>query len=54
LTAHAEHVQKIREAAPPLTREQTTLIVQVLTDHLFEKEAKRKRETGVETAFARR
>lgn len=54
LTAHAEHVQKIRESAPPLTREQTTFIAQVFTDHLLEQEAKRRMEVGVETAFARR
>lgn len=48
LTAHAEHVQKIREAAPPLTREQATFIAQVFTDHLLEQAAKRRRagETG--------
>lgn len=50
LTAHAEHVRKIRQAAPPLTREQTTFIAKVFTDHLLEQDAKRRREGGVGTA----
>ncbi|MDN5759879.1 hypothetical protein PGC08_13140 [Brevibacterium sp. BDJS002] len=50
LTAHAEHVQKIREAAPPLTREQTTFIAKVFTDHLLEQDAKRRREGEAGTA----
>ncbi|MGW9414278.1 hypothetical protein [Arthrobacter cupressi] len=40
---HDEHVRKIREAAPPLTREQVTAIAQVLTEHLIERDAERRR-----------
>ncbi|WP_313005909.1 hypothetical protein [Corynebacterium variabile] len=50
LTAHAEHVRKIRQAAPPLTREQTTFIAKVFTDHLLEQDAKRRREGEAGTA----
>ncbi|WP_129668712.1 hypothetical protein [Phytoactinopolyspora endophytica] len=39
--AHDEHVRKIREAVPPLTREQVTVIAQVFTDHLRDCDAKR-------------
>lgn len=50
LTAHAEHVQKIRAAAPPLTKEQTKFIAQVFTDHLLEQNDKRRREGEAGTA----
>ncbi|GMA19242.1 hypothetical protein GCM10025862_12630 [Arsenicicoccus piscis] len=50
LAAHAEHVQRIREAAPPLTREQTKFIAQVFSDHLLEQDAKRRREAEAGTA----
>jgi len=50
LAAHAEHVQRIREAAPPLTREQTAIIAKVFADHLLEQDAKRKREGEAGTA----
>ncbi|MFC0675187.1 hypothetical protein [Brachybacterium hainanense] len=49
LTAHAEYVQKIRAAAPPLTREQTTFIAKVFTDHLLEQDARRRREGEIGT-----
>lgn len=40
-TAHDEHVQMVREAAPPLTHEQVTVIGEVLLDHLRDRDAKR-------------
>lgn len=50
LIADAEHIQKIHEAAPPLTREQTAIIAKVFTDHLLEQDAKRRREGEAGTA----
>lgn len=40
--AQDEHVRKAREAAPPLTYEQLTVIGDVLLDHLRDREAKRR------------
>lgn len=50
LTVHAEHVQMIRQAAPPLTREQTTFIAKVFTGHLLKQDATRRREGEAGTA----
>ena len=41
-TAHEEHVRKVREAAPPLTREQASVIRKVFLDHLRERDAERR------------
>jgi hypothetical protein len=42
-TAQDEHVQKVREAAPPLTAEQVTDLGKVLLDHLKDRDARRRR-----------
>lgn len=39
-TAHDAHVRKVREAVPPLTAEQVTVIGKVLMDHLRDRDAK--------------
>lgn len=47
VTAREEHVQRIRESAPPLTDDQKRMIYDVFLKHLLEREANRGRaETG--------
>jgi len=41
-TAHERHVQKIRDAVPPLTEEQKAAIRKVFLDHLRDRDAKRR------------
>lgn len=41
-TAHAEHVRRIRESAPPLSDEQKAAIRKVFLDHLREREARQR------------
>ncbi len=45
-TAQDEHVQKFREAAPPLTDEQVTVIGKVLLEHLLDRDAKGRSSSG--------
>lgn len=45
-TAHDDQIQRIRDAAPPLTAEQVTDLGKVLLDHLNDGDAKRRSSGG--------
>ena len=48
VTARKEHVRKIHATAQPLTDEQKRAIRKVFLAHQLDREAKRKRDTGVD------